>query len=64
VWTTLVHGLSLALARRVRALAWGAVGIAHVALRAVNYQVFINDAIWYVRRRGAARGVPARGLLQ
>ena len=58
------HGLSLALARRVRSLAWGAVGIALVASRAFNYQVFINDAIWYVRGRGAAHRVPARGLLQ
>jgi lysylphosphatidylglycerol synthase-like protein len=57
------HGLSLALARRVRSLAWGAVGIALVALRAFNYQVFINDAICYLRGRGAHR-VPARGLLQ
>jgi hypothetical protein len=58
------HGLTLALARRVRALVWGAVGIAHVTLRAVNYQVKINDAIEYVRDRGAADRVPARGLLQ
>jgi hypothetical protein len=30
------HGLSLALARRVRSLAWGAIGIAFVAMRAVE----------------------------
>jgi Lysylphosphatidylglycerol synthase TM region len=58
------HGLSLALARRVRSLAWGAVGIALVSLRAFNYKVFINDAICYVRRRGADGCVPSRRLLQ
>ena len=58
------HGLSLALARRVRSLAWGAVGIALVSLRAFNYKVFINDAICYVRRRGAPDCVPSGGLLQ
>jgi len=30
------HGLSLALARRVRSLAWGTVGIAVVAMRAAR----------------------------
>ena len=57
------HGLGLAVARRVRALVWGAAGIALVALRAFNYKVFINDAIEYLRRRGGDV-VPARGLLQ
>jgi hypothetical protein len=57
------HGLGLALARRVRALAWGAVGIALVSFRAVNWQVFINDAICYLRRRGAGL-VQAGGILQ
>jgi hypothetical protein len=57
------HGLSLALARRVRSLVWSAVGISLVALRAFNFRVFINDAIGYCRRRGAL-DVPARGVLQ
>jgi lysylphosphatidylglycerol synthase-like protein len=58
------HGLSLALARRIRSLVWGAVGISLVALRAFNCQVFINHAIQYIRRRGAALAVPPGGLLQ
>lgn len=58
------HGLSLALARRVRSLAWGAVGIALVSLRAFNYQVFINDAICYLRGRGPHDCLPSGGLLQ
>jgi Lysylphosphatidylglycerol synthase TM region len=57
------HGLSLALARRVRSLAWGALGIAFVAFRAVNWQVLINDAIRYIRTRGTFGGVPVRGVL-
>jgi hypothetical protein len=57
------HGLGLAVARRVRALVWGAAGIALIAMRAFDYKVFINDAIEYLRGRGGD-AVPARGLLQ
>ena len=57
------HGLSLALARRVRSLAWGAIGIGVVAFRAFDWQV-LNNAIKYVRGGGGARfDLPARGLL-
>lgn len=38
------HGLSLALARRVRSLAWGGLGIAFVAWRALNQQGLGADA--------------------
>ena len=57
------HGLSLALARRARSLAWSALGIVLVAFRAVNWQVLINDAIRYIRSRGALDRVPVRGVL-
>jgi hypothetical protein len=58
------HGLSLALARRVRSLAWGAIGIGVVAFRAFDWQVLTHDAIGYVRGGGGARlDLPARGLL-
>ena len=57
------HGLSLALARRARSLAWGALGLAVITFRAVSWQVLIDDAIRYVRSRGASDRVPLRGLL-
>jgi hypothetical protein len=56
------HGLSLALARRVRALAWGALGIGVVAFRAVNWEMVKYGAIRYRRSRGARVDVPAGGL--
>lgn len=55
-------GLSLALARRIRSLSWGALGIALVVFRAVNWQALLNDAISYLRNRNALHGIPARGL--
>jgi lysylphosphatidylglycerol synthase-like protein len=58
------HGLSLALARRVRSLAWGALGIAFITFRAINWQVWTHDTIRSLRSRGARILVPARGLLQ
>jgi len=58
------HGLSLALARRVRSLAWGALGIAFVTFRAVNWQRIAHDTIRVVRGRRVRVGPPARGLLQ
>jgi len=58
------HGLSLALARRVRSLAWGAIGIAVVTLRAFNWQVVTHDTMDYFRVRGGRVSVPARGLFQ
>ena len=57
------HGLSLALARRVRSLAWGALGIAFVTFRALNWQDMKNVAIRYLRPGGARLDLPARGLL-
>jgi lysylphosphatidylglycerol synthase-like protein len=57
------HGLSLALARRVRSLAWGALGIAFVTLRAINWQGLTHDTIRSLRVRGSRFSVPARGLL-
>jgi len=58
------HGLSLALARRVRSLAWGALGIALVTLRAINRQDITHDSIHALRVRGGHLAVPAGGLLQ
>jgi hypothetical protein len=57
------HGLSLALARRVRSLAWGALGIALVTFRAINWQVIAYDTIRRCRVRGGRFPVQARGLL-
>lgn len=58
------HGLSLALARRVRSLAWGAIGIGLVTLRAINLQRIAHDTIDALRVRGRRFALPARGLLQ
>jgi hypothetical protein len=57
------HGLSLSLARRVRSLAWAALGIALVTVRTMKWQGPNNDAILSARDAGSFRAVQSRGVL-
>lgn len=57
------HGLSLALARRARSLAWAAAGLAWMAVHAVNWQGLINDTTSSFRDRGHAQRLQTHGVL-